>query len=269
MGMSASQGRMLTLTARMSDLEFSAQSISNSKIRLASQSEEIAKDYADALDKKHLMYAKGYNANTGATQYAEATIAMLINYNPESLEAQRILKDSNGNVIVPAAVGNAYENSTTLASFLAAVPMKAEGRNDAAEISYYTRLYNECEKTHTVGKADDSTVNSSDYLYNELQNGNLYLEKWNARGGDDGAGKFEGESWATDPTLSEQTDNTDINKAQAKYDSAMAKINTQDKRFDLELKNIDTEHSAIQTEIDSVKKVIDKNIERSFKVFQG
>ena len=35
----------------------------------------------------------------------------------------------------------------------------------------------------------------------------------------------------------------------------------------MELKNIDTEHNSLQQEYDSVKSVIDKNIERSFKIY--
>ena len=47
----------------------------------------------------------------------------------------------------------------------------------------------------------------------------------------------------------------------------MNNIENKDKRFDMELKNIDTEHNSLQTEYDSVKSVIDKNIERSFKIY--
>ncbi len=40
-----------------------------------------------------------------------------------------------------------------------------------------------------------------------------------------------------------------------------------DKQLELELQRLQTSHTAIQTEIDSVKKVIDKNVEKSFKTF--
>lgn len=53
------------------------------------------------------------------------------------------------------------------------------------------------------------------------------------------------------------------------FEATMYALEGVDKLYDMELKNIDTEHQAIQTEIDSVKKVIDKNIERSFKIFQA
>lgn len=44
-------------------------------------------------------------------------------------------------------------------------------------------------------------------------------------------------------------------------------IQSEDKKLELKLKDLDTQQQAIQTEIDAVKKVIDKNIESSFKTF--
>lgn len=44
-------------------------------------------------------------------------------------------------------------------------------------------------------------------------------------------------------------------------------IQEQDKVLELQLKQLDTEQQALQTEMDSVKKVIDKNIEQTFKTF--
>ncbi len=62
---------------------------------------------------------------------------------------------------------------------------------------------------------------------------------------------------------------TEKNIAEAKYKQDSLEIQQQDKLYDLSLKTIDTEHNAVQTEIDSVKKVIDKNIEKSFKIFDA
>lgn len=44
-------------------------------------------------------------------------------------------------------------------------------------------------------------------------------------------------------------------------------IQQQDKTLELHLDQLDTEQQAIQTELDAVKKVIDKNIEETFKTF--
>ena len=39
------------------------------------------------------------------------------------------------------------------------------------------------------------------------------------------------------------------------------------KKFDTQIQQLTTERNAIETEIDSVNKVIDKNIEETFKTF--
>lgn len=58
------------------------------------------------------------------------------------------------------------------------------------------------------------------------------------------------------------------------YDQAIQEINSkieivqsQDKNLELRLKQLDTEQDAISTEIDAVQKVIEKNVESSFKTF--
>jgi hypothetical protein len=69
MGMSASQARLLSLTARLSDLEYSAQSISNSKIRLADASAEASREYSEALDKEKYTVLAGVDPATGKILY--------------------------------------------------------------------------------------------------------------------------------------------------------------------------------------------------------
>lgn len=67
--------------------------------------------------------------------------------------------------------------------------------------------------------------------------------------------------------ITEKTNDTNVTIAEAEYQKAMNKIETKDKQYDLELKNIDTEHNSLQTEYDSIKSAIDKNIERTFKLY--
>ena len=58
MGMAASQARLLTITARMHDVEYAAQSIQNAKVALATQSDEAYKAYMEALDATKIITAK-------------------------------------------------------------------------------------------------------------------------------------------------------------------------------------------------------------------
>ena len=69
MGMSASQGRMLLLTVRKSDLEFQAQQISQKRLILSQQLEKISQDYENATSNRQMkisLYGQGDAAKYGA-----------------------------------------------------------------------------------------------------------------------------------------------------------------------------------------------------------
>lgn len=57
--------------------------------------------------------------------------------------------------------------------------------------------------------------------------------------------------------------NQSLNQINAK----VSVIQQQDKTLELKLKQVDTEQQAISTELDAVKKVVDKNVESTFKTF--
>lgn len=57
-------------------------------------------------------------------------------------------------------------------------------------------------------------------------------------------------------------------KAIADINAKTEKIQEQDRTLELRLRQLDTEQEALQTEMESVKKVIEKNIESTFKTFQ-
>jgi len=73
------------------------------------------------------------------------------------------------------------------------------------------------------------------------------------------------------------TFNNDMNKYEfqkSAYDYQIERINQQtkqiqsaDKSLELKMKQLDTEHNAVQTEMEAVQKVINKNIESTFKTF--
>ena len=328
MGMAASQMRLLSLTARLSDLEYQAQSISNSKIRLSQNSEAAATEYAEALDKKKLTVLSGYNASTGAMNYVDASAYNLTTYNAIStMDKQRFLKDSSGRVLITTGMALKYDAavaqtnnlhqqwnndegqfiSVLLASHNPPITEEspdydkykayyhsewtgeewllrnlgytsnpdyengsqftycAQGQGAAA---YYTNVFNEITENGSVTPGDDN-MQSEEWLYAELQAGNITLSEWDAKA-NNGNGDFVDVSWTSgDTTLRQEVDDEGVAQAEAKYKIKMAQIESKDKRYDLNLKQIDTEHLAIQTEVDSVKKVIDKNIERSFKTFNS
>ncbi|MEI8388484.1 MAG: hypothetical protein WCG23_01235 [bacterium] len=68
---------------------------------------------------------------------------------------------------------------------------------------------------------------------------------------------------AVNPTS--QTYASELSVISANQTAALAVFQSQDKSLECVQKNLDTQHNEVQTEYDAVKKVIDKNIETSFK----
>ncbi len=115
-------------------------------------------------------------------------------------------------------------------------------------------------------KSGSSDVNGStdgpNYLQDALRNGKYLLEKYLTK--DE---KWSSISWDAASNIYDSYYTEDDDKAKAKYDRLQTQIQSQDKKLELELDNIETQRKAITTEEESVQKVIDENIEGTFKTF--
>ncbi len=83
---------------------------------------------------------------------------------------------------------------------------------------------------------------------------------------------IDGSYWLATSTsgsnkLMQESDTTELAKAEAEYNAASAKINKKEKLLDNDLKSLDTEHNALKTEFDSVKSLIGENVEKTFNLF--
>lgn len=106
MGMAASQAKLLTLTNRLHDVEYKAQSIESQKIALATQKDELYQNYCDALDATKIQVAFEYE--NGTSKYVDATFASVCDYN-ENRKKQYTIRDANtGKVVVNEDVYDAY-----------------------------------------------------------------------------------------------------------------------------------------------------------------
>lgn len=306
MGMSASQARLLTITSRLSDLELEAQRISNNKIRLATKSESIATAYTAALNNKKLIVSVGSGAGATSIDLSANTLTgfnKISATEPQRIlknsSGKLLINDTMAAAFKGAkdcTLGNlsfTYDNYKNMdlstlkneARFVEFVS-DAEGRpeldgtpgygfNDylklcenigESKLKYYQNIFLEGLKSG-YEQMPQGVQNDTSWLYDQLEAGNITMEKWSATGGDNAKGGFVSTSLEGDTTIKEVYDTSDDDAAQATYDAEMSRINSQDKQYDLKLKQVETEHTAMQTEYDSVKKVIDKNIERNFKMF--
>lgn len=114
MGMSASQARLLSLTTRLTNNEFRAQTITNSKLRLADKSTEASQEYMDALNSQKMVY-NFYN-DKGQFSQQNMTAGMVYTYSP--LKNQYALVNPSGKILVSSEDAKNFENSKDLKQFL-------------------------------------------------------------------------------------------------------------------------------------------------------
>lgn len=110
MGMSASQARLLTITARIHDVEFQAQSIQNAKIQLANQSDRVYDEYVAALDATTLTL-NAIDPTSGNTSTVTACFRNLCSRS-KAIAANGdtyALRDKHGKLIVEEDILEAWE----------------------------------------------------------------------------------------------------------------------------------------------------------------
>ena len=106
MGMAASQARLLTITARMHDVEYQAQSIQNAKIQLSTQSDQVYQDYLAALDATTLTI-KDTQGNTITANFNNLFGIDAIN--PKS-NTSYALFDEKGRLVVEDDIATKYND---------------------------------------------------------------------------------------------------------------------------------------------------------------
>lgn len=109
MGISASQGKLLFMTARISNNEFQQQSIAFSKQRLADRASGVNERYNEALNATKYQLLVGYNGVN--PNYEDLTYNMLTSYNSASSGRQYIVKDQGGKVLVSNELAKAFKDN--------------------------------------------------------------------------------------------------------------------------------------------------------------
>ncbi len=242
MGLSSSQGRLLMLTSRLSDIELSEIMISQQQNQLAWQSEAAASDYNDALSNYKLTIkvtdstsSSGYT--TENLNYSNMTSMgyLVTNANSEIY----LEKDEDGNWIIPTDL---------------------EG-NELLTID------------ETTGKA---TVNGEEYdildgtnylsnstvLQNAIMNGVLFLTDTNSS-----TTGISMDTLESDTQIEYVLDTSDDAQAESTYNYETARLSRRDNQLDMQLQQLETQHEAILKEYDSVKEVISNNVDRTFNLF--
>lgn len=109
MGMAASQARLLSITARLSNNEMEQQSIAYSKQRLSDNSEQINDAYLEALAKTKYQVLTGYNGSEAT--YADLSYNQLTSFNSVAAGKQYLVQDNTGKVLVNNEIAKAYQQN--------------------------------------------------------------------------------------------------------------------------------------------------------------
>lgn len=125
MGMAASQARLLSITARLTDNENTGQAISYSKQRLADQTQQITNEYNEALNTTKLTVLTGFNG--ADANYTDISYNLMTNLQMAESTKQYVVTDTKGRVLVTNDIANAYDKSRgNYNAFLAALGQKAD-----------------------------------------------------------------------------------------------------------------------------------------------
>ncbi len=119
---------------------------------------------------------------------------------------------------------------------------------------------------------EDGLMNSPEWLQFALEHGVITLEKVEfTYPSEEGDGltdvQWVSTIYSSVTDITEQKDENAATKAEVWYNQQLREIEAKDKEYDNQMKLLDTEHNALQTEFDSIKGTIEKNVERTFKVF--
>lgn len=115
MGMSASQVNLLSLTARLHDIEYKAQNIMSEKVALATQQDEVYQNYLRSLDAKKVQVA--FNNGTDGKQFVDATFTNVCTYNENRYQNYSLKDMRTGKLFVTEDMYNAYNRSSDKYNF--------------------------------------------------------------------------------------------------------------------------------------------------------
>lgn len=290
MGLAASQARLLLLTSRRSDLEYRAQMISQHKIALAMETEQVATAYTQALNDRHLVYTYWKNANNDNSvqenlSYKNITTPMMAGQ--EGSVGYRVV-NANGEIVVPKSYTD--EQLTSLAKSYVNEQDYKVFNYKTNQVEWKPAPNGQTKYNNDVAAMKKSFkkvegLENAEYFQELLQHGMLQLQQVKITSTADitTTGTKPETNPPTLPTvnnyewstvvlsgaenIAEELNTENDNAAMAKYEMASKQIQAKDKQLDVELKQVETQLEACKSEQESVKKLIQDRAQNDFKSF--
>lgn len=292
MGLSSSQGRLLMLTSRLSDIELQQILLSQRQNRLAWDQEKIAKTYSEAMNNYKLMIRVPENSYSDAKKVLENLDFQNLSYmgyvltdsdgniylNKKEDGTWDIPNDMYGNPLLTVENDKAILNESLASNY---TPPKTEDEeNDVFEGQTGTQtdgsLIEDPEVNTNENQASDSEPKVTSYnivegkemisnpkiLQQQIMNGRLYMVDLK-----DLQGGLSKELLQADKQVEWVLDTSDDALAESVYNYETTQLERKENAIEMEIKQLETQHEAIIKEIESVDKLISNNIDRTFKLF--
>ena len=128
------------------------------------------------------------------------------------------------------------------------------------EAEFYSIMFNNILEN---GWYNNLYIDDKEYLDNALKNGQLFITSINEDG------YYYQDRYNANGYIMEDTDDVAITQAEREFSAVKLKIEAKEQQLDLDMKNLDLEISSLTTEYDTVKSLINKNVEKTFTMFQS
>ena len=296
MGLSSSQGRLLMLTSRLSDIELQQIMISQRQNQLAAAGQKAAEEYNNAMSNcKIMIKMPNENEKVGYTK-EDLTYKNLtqMGYLPTNGAGAVYLKKTETELNVETMLEILYSQleNTTDEEERTAIQEKIEDvQQKDAEAKANGETYTETAtgwdiptdtngnpllelnadgtKAIVNGKEVDildgtTYLENPQILNNMIINGMIFIHNTN-----NNTAGITMEMLESNTEMLYELDTSDDAAAQSKYEYELASIERKDNQLDMEMKQLETQHEAVLKELDSVKNVISNNVERTFKLFSN
>ena len=109
MGMAASQARLLSITARLSNNEHTAENLSYAKQRLSDSSDQITNEYNEALKSTKLTVLTGFNGSQA--NYEDISYGLMTGVQMAQNTRQYVVTDTKNRVLVTEDIADAFFRS--------------------------------------------------------------------------------------------------------------------------------------------------------------
>ncbi len=273
MGLAASQARFLTLTARKSNIEFQGQQINQQRTVLANKSADVVnkmlslKPPVPPTSTSHDYYKVAQNfANKGDG----TVLGQSVTGQSEKIKGWKLVDASAApNYTDPTNATTVYSYQITYSFMYQGQEMEKQMYTPSTTVAIPGNTSLAQQALLSVFRVDDATGDIVQKMV--IDNHESFGGAVGSTSSYDTSDLIYGTSF-DDVAYDESMNSYDFDKYS--YDKAIADINAEtsgiqskDKSLELKLKQLDSEHNAIQTELEAVKKVIDKNIESTFKTF--